>query len=167
MENKMKWDRSKKKKFPSIEIEMSNTHYNDNNTRTAEEETSVTMFPMWSSKQNTNSPSPVRGFKEHNFVLHSGDSGIESVQVCNYCSYLYSILHRNLYLNSCTPIKLHEVISQLYSVIITFFYVCVWMHIRNTCIDFHKNILVIFNFFLLSSIVIINVEILSSVSKYY
>lgn len=104
MENKMKWDRSKKKKFPSIEIEMSSTHYNDNNAKTTEDETSVTMFPAWSSKQNINSPSPVRGFKEHNFVLHSGDSGIESVQVCNDYSNP-EILYRDLYFFFVHPNK--------------------------------------------------------------
>lgn len=89
MENKMKWDRPKKKskKFPSIEIEMSNYSSYDEKT-TAEEESTVPIFPAWSSKHNDNLPLPDRGVKEHGFILHSGDSGIESVQVCvNYARF--------------------------------------------------------------------------------
>lgn len=83
MENKMKWDSSKKKKkFPSIEIEMTSTNINSNDEKTTEEAQSLPMFQVWSSKHNTSSPSPVRGVKEQNFTAHSGDSGIESVQVC-------------------------------------------------------------------------------------
>lgn len=79
----MKWDRSKKKKFPSIEIEMSSTNHSVNNGKTVEGETSIPMFQVqWSSKQNIRSPSPSRAVKEHSFNLCSGDSGIESVQVC-------------------------------------------------------------------------------------
>jgi hypothetical protein len=82
MENKMKWDKPKKKNknYPSIEIEMSSTSYSGHNEKTAEEP-SVSMFPVWSSKHNANSSSPGRGIKEQSFILHSGDSGIESVQV--------------------------------------------------------------------------------------
>jgi len=83
MENKMKWDRSKKKKFPpDIEIEMSNTHYNGNDEKITRDETSIQMIPLWSNKQNIDIPSPNIGVKEQSFILQSGDSGIESVQVC-------------------------------------------------------------------------------------
>lgn len=75
----MKWDRSKKNKFPSIEIEMSNTNYKSVVEKTADEETSIPLFQVWPNKHNSNSPSPTR--KEHSFILQSGDSGIESVQV--------------------------------------------------------------------------------------
>lgn len=88
MENKMKWDKPKKKKnkFPSIEIEMSSTSYSGYEEKTTEEGASAPIFPAWSSKQNVNPPSPGRGVKEQSFTLHSGDSGIESVQVCaGYC----------------------------------------------------------------------------------
>lgn len=81
MENKMKWDRSKKKKFPDIEIEMSNTHYNGNDEKIKKDETPIQMIPLW-SKQNADLASPNLGIKEHSFIIQSGDSGIESVQVC-------------------------------------------------------------------------------------
>ncbi|CAI6353733.1 unnamed protein product [Macrosiphum euphorbiae] len=81
MENKMKWDRSKKKKFPpDIEIEMSNTHYNGNDEKITRDETSIQMIPLWSNKQNIDIPSPIIGIKEQSFILQSGDSGIDSVQ---------------------------------------------------------------------------------------
>ncbi|CAH1733139.1 unnamed protein product [Aphis gossypii] len=79
MENKMKWDRSKKKKFPDIEIEMSNTHYNGHDEKIMKEETPIQMIPLW-SKQNADLASPNLGVKEHSFIIQSGDSGIESVQ---------------------------------------------------------------------------------------
>ncbi|XP_026818130.1 uncharacterized protein LOC113557049 [Rhopalosiphum maidis] len=80
MENKMKWDRSKKKKFPDIEIEMSNTNYNGKDEKITKEETSIQMIPLWSNNQNADLTSPNLGVKEHSFILQSGDSGIESVQ---------------------------------------------------------------------------------------
>jgi len=81
MENKMKWDRSKKKKFPDIEIEMSNTQYNGNEEKFSRDETSIQMVPLWSTKQNIDIPPPNAGVKEQSFIIQSGDSGIESVQV--------------------------------------------------------------------------------------
>lgn len=78
----MKWDRSKKKKFPDIEIEMSNTHYNGQDEKITRNETSIQMIPMWSTKQNIDISSQNIGVKEHSFILQSGDSGIESVRVC-------------------------------------------------------------------------------------
>ncbi|XP_022173233.1 uncharacterized protein LOC111035775 isoform X1 [Myzus persicae] len=78
MENKMKWDRSKKKKFPDIEIEMSNTHYNGNDEKITKDETSIQMIPLWSTKQNIDTPN--FGVKEQSLIMQSGDSGIESVQ---------------------------------------------------------------------------------------
>lgn len=78
----MKWDRSKKKKFPDIEIEMSNTNYNGKEEKITKEETSIQMIPLWSNNQNADLTSPNLGVKEHSFILQSGDSGIESVQVC-------------------------------------------------------------------------------------
>lgn len=78
----MKWDRSKKKKFPDIEIEMSNTHFNDNDEKITKEETPIQMIQLWSNKQNADLASPNLGVKEHSFIIQSGDSGIESVQVC-------------------------------------------------------------------------------------
>lgn len=80
MENKMKWDRPKKKKHPVIEIEMSSA---DHVGQTAEEGTSAvpTFQVQWSSKQDVSSPSSGRRFQDHGINLHSGDSGIESVQV--------------------------------------------------------------------------------------
>jgi len=81
MENKMKWDRPKKKKFPNIEIEMSNTHYNGNDEKISRDETSIQMIPLWSTKQNIDIPPPNFGVKEQSFIIQNGDSGIESVQV--------------------------------------------------------------------------------------
>lgn len=75
----MKWDRSKKKKFPDIEIEMSNTHYNGNDEKITKDETSIQMIPLWSTKQNIDTPN--FGVKEQSLIMQSGDSGIESVQV--------------------------------------------------------------------------------------
>lgn len=77
----MKRDRSKKKKFPDIKVEMSNTHYNGIDEKITKEETSIQMIPLWSSKPNIDLPSPNLEVKEHSFILQSGDSGIESVQV--------------------------------------------------------------------------------------
>lgn len=78
----MKWNSSKKKKkFPSIAIETASTNFNDNDEKTAGEATSIPLLQVWSSKHSSNSPSPVHGFKEHGLIVHSGDSGIESVQV--------------------------------------------------------------------------------------
>lgn len=78
----MKWDRSKKKKFPSIAIEMSDTNYNNSRSeKIVDEENSIPLFQVWPIKHNSNSLSPRRGDKEHSFMLQSGDSGIESVQV--------------------------------------------------------------------------------------
>ena len=82
MENKKKWDRSKKKKFPDIEIEMSRTRYNGNDEKITREETSIQMIPLWSNKQNIDTSSPSIEVKEQSFIIQSGDSGIESVQVC-------------------------------------------------------------------------------------
>lgn len=74
----MKWDRpKKKKKFPSIEIEMTSTNY-DSDEKTTEE---VPIFKFWSTKSNGGSDDS-RSVREHNFKLNSGDSGIESIQVC-------------------------------------------------------------------------------------
>lgn len=83
----MKWDRPKKKKFPSIEIEMSSTSYSGNDKKkTTEGESSIPTFQVqWSSKQNINSPSSSRVAKEQSINIHSGDSGIESVQVRDFC----------------------------------------------------------------------------------
>lgn len=80
MENKMKWDRSKKNKFPSIEVEISD-NYNKRSGKMIDEENSIPLFQVWPIKQNNNLLSPRRGDKEHSFMLQSGDSGIESVQV--------------------------------------------------------------------------------------
>jgi len=82
MENKMKWDRSKKKKFPETEIDLSNTNYNSHDQKITREETLIQKIPLWSTKQNTDLLSPNLGVKEHSFTLQNGDSGIESVQVC-------------------------------------------------------------------------------------
>lgn len=80
MENKMKWDRpKKKKKFPSIEIEMTSANY-DSDEKISEE---VPIFKLWSTKHNGGSPGS-RRVKEHSFTLNSGDSGIESIQVCYF-----------------------------------------------------------------------------------
>lgn len=87
----MKWDRSKKKKFPDIEIEMSNTHYNGNDEKITRDETSIQMIPLWSTKRNIDTPSPNIGVKEQSFILQSGDSGIESVQVCVLVTIKYFI----------------------------------------------------------------------------
>lgn len=77
----MKWDKSKKKKFPDIEIEMSNTHYNGNDEKMSRDETSIQMIPLWSTKQDIDTPLPNVGVKEKSFIIQNGDSGIESVQV--------------------------------------------------------------------------------------
>jgi len=84
MENKTKWDKSKKNKnLPSIEIEINDTNYHKKrkyNEKTMEE---VPIFQMWSSKQISSSPSHV---KDHS-TLHSGDCGIEyPTQVCDIIS---------------------------------------------------------------------------------
>lgn len=78
----MKWDRSKKKKYPGMETDMSGgVRYNRNDTKPTDEEMSIPMFQIGTS----DSPSPSRGTREHSITLHSGgDSGIESVQVCDF-----------------------------------------------------------------------------------
>lgn len=85
MENKMKWDRPKKKKkyYPNIEIEMTDVNYL-NIGNAIEEESSSPIFQTWYGKKNGNLPSPNNHvvYKEQNIYLHSGDSGIESVKVC-------------------------------------------------------------------------------------
>jgi len=72
----MKW---KKKKHPVIEIDMSSAN---NDGQMAEDRTSaIPTLQVQSSKQDAGSPSPSRRFQDHGINLHSGDSGIESVQV--------------------------------------------------------------------------------------
>lgn len=76
----MKWNRSKKRKYPSIEIEMSSASYSGPD----DYEMTIPMYQVCSSKNNGNLSSPNHGVTEQSFTFHGGDSGIEYEPVSRF-----------------------------------------------------------------------------------